>query len=243
MSSYKPNKNRWWAASAGNLSARGERLLGLIDAVGGLSEDDLRRREQVAERIAQVKGLAAVQAGLPATPREHVVHFDATDANLLWDAKEVPDPVSGGGWPVVGGVSLVRGIAGHDGERTRWRCPPGPSPNPLHEGPTMRRRPLLAALALATTSLATVLGASATTFADAAPPRQAAHSQPAAQPGLHVPACAPGDNICKCDAYKAIQNYYLQEADDDASMTPAESVTEDSAAAASGLAAARPCSL
>lgn len=88
VSSYKPNKNRWWESSAGDLTARGERLLELIDAVPELSEDDLRRREQVAERIAQLRGLAAVQAGLPAGPREQVVHFDATGANLLWDAKE-----------------------------------------------------------------------------------------------------------------------------------------------------------
>jgi Ser/Thr protein kinase RdoA (MazF antagonist) len=87
-SSYKLNKNRWWEASAEDLTTRGQRLLELVDAIVEPSEDDLRRREQVAERIAQLEGLAEVQAGLPAAPREQVVHFDATGANLLWDAKE-----------------------------------------------------------------------------------------------------------------------------------------------------------
>ncbi|MFE4574605.1 phosphotransferase [Streptomyces chartreusis] len=85
---YKPNKNRWWEASAEDLIARGERLLELIDAVPDPGEDDVRRRAQVVERIAQLRGLRAVQAGLPVAPREQVVHFDATGANLLWDAKE-----------------------------------------------------------------------------------------------------------------------------------------------------------
>ncbi|WTW95373.1 phosphotransferase [Streptomycetaceae bacterium NBC_01309] len=85
---YKPNKNRWWGASPSELAARGQQLLALVDAVPEPSDDDRLRREQIAERIGQLGGLAAVQAGLPAAPREQVVHFDATGANLLWDAKD-----------------------------------------------------------------------------------------------------------------------------------------------------------
>lgn len=108
---------------------------------------------------------------------------------------------------------------------------------------TMRRRPLLAAVALATTSLATVLGLNPTPFAHAAPSRPAAHSQPAAQPDLTLPTCAFNDYACKCKEYTAIQNFSLQEASDDAAQTPAASAAEDSAAAASGAAAATPCTL
>lgn len=87
-SRYKANKNSWWEASAEALAARGHELLALIDQVAQPTEEDQRRREQVAARIAQVKDVAALQAPLPHRPREQVVHFDFTGANLLWDAKE-----------------------------------------------------------------------------------------------------------------------------------------------------------
>lgn len=87
-SSYKASKNRWWEAQAEALAARGHELLALIEQVAQPSEEDLRRREQVLTRISQVKDVAALQAPLPASPREQVVHFDFTGANLLWDAKE-----------------------------------------------------------------------------------------------------------------------------------------------------------
>ncbi|MGW7514128.1 phosphotransferase [Streptomyces sp. NPDC054796] len=84
---YKANKNRWWEASGEALAARGHELLALIEQVAEPTEEDLRRREQVVTRIAQVKDVAALQAPLPPAPREQVVHFDFTGANLLWDAK------------------------------------------------------------------------------------------------------------------------------------------------------------
>ncbi|GAA2110297.1 hypothetical protein GCM10009802_07230 [Streptomyces synnematoformans] len=87
-SRYRANNNRWWEAQAEALSARGHKLLALIDQVEEPSEGDLRRREQVLTRIAQVKDVAALQAPLPVSPREQVCHFDFTGANLLWDAKE-----------------------------------------------------------------------------------------------------------------------------------------------------------
>ncbi|MDT0459154.1 phosphotransferase [Streptomyces sp. DSM 41527] len=85
---YKPNRNRWWETRPGDMMQEGNRLLELIDALPEPSEDDKRRREQIAERIAQVKGLPSLQAALPKRPHEQVVHFDATGANLLWDAKD-----------------------------------------------------------------------------------------------------------------------------------------------------------
>jgi Ser/Thr protein kinase RdoA (MazF antagonist) len=87
-SRYEANRNRWWEASGETLVARGHELLALIDQVAEPSEEDLRRRGQVVERLAQVKDVAALQTPLPPTPREQVVHFDFTGANLLWDAKE-----------------------------------------------------------------------------------------------------------------------------------------------------------
>ena len=87
-SAYKANRNRWWETRAEDLVADGQRLLELIDAVPEPSGDDMRRRVQVEQRIAQVKDIAKVQAGLPDRPREQVVHFDATGANLLWDTKD-----------------------------------------------------------------------------------------------------------------------------------------------------------
>lgn len=87
-SAFKANKNRWWETRAQDLAGEGHRLHALIDDIPEPSADDLRRREQVAERIGQLTLLAQLQAGLPARPREQVVHFDATGANLLWDAKD-----------------------------------------------------------------------------------------------------------------------------------------------------------
>lgn len=87
-SRYRASRNRWWEAPAEALAARGHELLAVIEQVPEPSEEDLRRRKQVGTRIAQVKDVAALQAPLPPAPREQVVHFDFTGANLLWDAKE-----------------------------------------------------------------------------------------------------------------------------------------------------------
>lgn len=85
---FKANTNRWWSHRADALQERGRELLALVDAVEEPDEDDLARRAEVEERIVQLGALAELQAGLPESPREQVVHFDATGANLLWDRKD-----------------------------------------------------------------------------------------------------------------------------------------------------------
>ncbi|MER8104563.1 phosphotransferase [Kitasatospora sp. NPDC094016] len=85
---FKENTNHWWSHRAGVLQERGRELLALIDAVVEPDGDDLARRAEVEERIAQLDALGTLQAELPASPREQIVHFDATGANLLWNSKD-----------------------------------------------------------------------------------------------------------------------------------------------------------
>ncbi|MFE7561078.1 phosphotransferase enzyme family protein [Kitasatospora sp. NPDC057500] len=85
---FKANTNHWWSHRGDALQDRGRELLALIDAAPEQDADDLARRTEVEERIAQLGSLAELQAGLPQSPREQIVHFDATGANLLWDSRD-----------------------------------------------------------------------------------------------------------------------------------------------------------
>ncbi|MET8699146.1 phosphotransferase [Kitasatospora sp. NPDC004723] len=85
---FKANTNHWWSHRADVLQERGRDLLARIDAVADPDEDDPARRAEVEERISQLDALGELQAGLPKSPREQIVHFDATGANLLWNSKD-----------------------------------------------------------------------------------------------------------------------------------------------------------